>query len=299
MKSDWAVKFVLLSAIWGSSFALIKIAVDAGVPAVWVALARCLFGALALWGVCVVQRVPLPRDRAVWGHAMVVAALLNSVPFTLLAFGETLVSSVLAGVFNATTPLTTLVFVLLIVPQEKVTGKRLLGLATGFAGVLIVLGVWQGLAGDLLTGSLACLGATACYGAGFAYTRRFFSGNKQGATVLSAVQVSCATVQLAVAAPAFGGLPDWPGTEVVLALFALGAIGTGWAYVLNLEVIRGAGPTVAATVTYVTPLWSTAIGAVFLSEPVGWNTLVGGVIVIGGVLLARSTTERSRVRQQT
>jgi len=278
---------VLLSAIWGSSFALIKVALDAGVPPVQVALARCLFGAVALWAVCAAQGASVPRDRRTWGHAAVVALLLNSVPFTLLAFGESKVDSVLAGVLNATTPLTTLAFALLVVPGEKVTRTRLAGLLLGFAGVLVLLGVWRGLDGDLLAGGLACLAATTCYGAGFAYTRRFFSGGPHRASALSAVQITCATVQLGLVAPVISGPPAWPGAHAFLALLVLGAAGTGYAYVLNLDLIREAGATVAATVTYVTPLWSTALGALLLAEPVGWNTFAGGAVVIGGILLAR------------
>ena len=278
---------MLLSAIWGSSFALIKVALDAGVPPVQVALARCLFGAVALWAVCAAQGASVPRDRRTWGHAAVVALLLNSVPFTLLAFGESKVDSVLAGVLNATTPLTTLAFALLVVPGEKVTRTRLAGLLLGFAGVLVLLGVWRGLDGDLLAGGLACLAATTCYGAGFAYTRRFFSGGPHRASALSAVQITCATVQLGLVAPVISGPPAWPGAHAFLALLVLGAAGTGYAYVLNLDLIREAGATVAATVTYVTPLWSTALGALLLAEPVGWNTFAGGAVVIGGILLAR------------
>lgn len=281
-------KFVLLSAIWGSSFALIKVAVDEGVPAVWVALFRCLFGALTLWAICVAQGATVPLDRRTWGHAAVVAALLNAVPFTLLAHGETRISSVLAGVLNATTPLMTLVFVLLIVPGERISRTRIAGLLVGFTGVLVVLGAWRGLEAGLLEGGLACLAATACYGAGFAYTRRFFSGGGHSASALSAVQITCATLQLALVAPALGGLPSWPGMSAAVALVVLGAAGTGLAYVLNLDVIRAAGPTVASTVTYVAPLWSTAVGALLLGEPVGWNTLVGGAVVVGGVLMARA-----------
>ena len=278
---------MLLSAIWGSSFALIKVAVDAGVPPVQVALARCLFGALALWVVCAAQGASVPRDPRVWGHAAVVGVLLNSVPFTLLAFGESKVDSVLAGVLNATTPLTTLAFALLVVPGERVTRTRLAGLLLGFAGVLVLLGVWRGLDGDVLAGGLACLAATTCYGAGFAYTRRFFSGGAHRASALSAVQITCATVQLGLVAPVLSGSLVWPGVQAFLALLVLGAVGTGYAYVLNLDLIRAAGPTVAATVTYVTPLWSTALGALLLAEPVGWNTFAGGAVVIAGILLAR------------
>jgi len=126
---------------------------------------------------------------------------------------------------------------------------------------------------------LAGPGSTASYGATFAYMQRFFAGCSGSAAALSAAQLVCASVELAVVAPALAGLPHWPGVPAAVALLALGALGTGLAYVLNLGVVRAAGPTVASTVTYI-PVWSTAIGAttigaVLLAEPVGWNTVVG------------------------
>lgn len=283
----WLPAFAVLSAVWGSSFALIKIALDAGVAPPWVAFTRCALGALTLLAICVLTRSPLPRDRATWGHAAVVAVLANTVPFVLLAYGEQHVDSVLAGLLNATTPLMTLLFVVLLVPDERITPRRVAGLLLGFAGVLCVLGVWRGLAGGTVTGTLACLGSTAGYGATFAYMQRFFAGRGGSAAALSAAQLVCASVQLAVVAPVLAGLPAWPGPGAAVALLALGALGTGVAYVLNLGVVRAAGPTVASTVTYVIPVWSTAIGALLLAEPVGWNTVVGGVLVVAGVVVTR------------
>ncbi|WP_433190501.1 DMT family transporter [Actinoallomurus sp. CA-150999] len=283
----WVPGFVVLSVIWGASFALIKVAIEAGVAPMWVAFWRCLFGLVALGVVCVVRREAPPRDRRLWAHALVVAALLNAVPFTLFSYAETRVSSVVAGVWNATTPLTTLLFAVALIPGERPTLRRSLGLLTGFGGVLLVLGAWRGL-GGATAGSLACLGATVCYGAGFTYTRRFFSGRTESAAVLSAVQILCATAELAVVTPLWAGPPAWPGAGAATALVVLGAVGTGLAYILNLGVIRAAGPTVAATVTYLTPLWSTLLGAVLLSEPLGWNTLTGGLVILTGVIVARS-----------
>ncbi|GAB3975095.1 DMT family transporter [Actinoallomurus acanthiterrae] len=287
----WVPGFVVLSVIWGASFALIKVAIEAGVPPMWVAFWRCLFGLAALGVVCVVRREAPPRDRWLWAHALVVAALLNAVPFALFSYAETRVSSVVAGVFNATTPLTTLLFAVVLIPGERPTLRRSLGLLAGFGGVLLVLGAWRGLGGALV-GSLACLGATVCYGAGFTYTRRFFSGRTESAAVLSAVQILCATAELAVVTPLWAGPPRWPGAGAATALVVLGAVGTGLAYILNLGVIRAAGPTVAATVTYLTPLWSTLLGAVLLSEPLGWNTLAGGLVILTGVIVARSRRGR-------
>ncbi|MFE2104977.1 DMT family transporter [Kitasatospora sp. NPDC059463] len=292
MGRRWWPGFVVLSAIWGSSFALIKVAVDAGVPPVWVAAWRCLLGAGALWAVLAARRESAPRDLATWGHCALVALLLNAVPFVLVSYGETRVSSVLAGVVNATTPLFTLLFALVVVPGEARPGRRrIAGLALGFAGVLTLLGVWHGFGSasgtGVLAGGLACLAATCCYGAGFAYLRRHLSTRPHSAAALSAAQITCAAVELAVAAPVAAGVPRWPGAGAAAALLVLGALGTGIAYVLNLDLVRTAGTAVAAAVTYATPLWSTALGALLLAEPVGWNTLVGGLAVIAAVALTR------------
>jgi len=302
--AGWLPGLLTLSVIWGGSFALIKVGVDAGVAPVWVALWRCLFGALALLGTCLLGRVRLPRDRATWAHAAMVGALLNAVPFTLMAFGEQQVSSVQAGVFNAVTPLATLLFGLVLLPAERLTGRRGLGMLLGLLGVLCLLGVWHGLSGGNaggggagvgaagvgaagVGGSLACLAATFCYGAGFSYTRRWYANRHPSAAALSTLQIGCATVELAMVAPWLAGPPSWPGPGAAAALLVLGAVGTGWAYILNLRVIRVAGPSVAAMVTYATPVWPTAIGALLLAEPVGWHTVLGAVLVVAGILTAR------------
>ncbi|MET8625931.1 DMT family transporter [Kitasatospora sp. NPDC004669] len=284
----WLPGFVALSAIWGASFALIKVAVEAGVAPVWVALWRSLLGAVTLWIVLLLRGERAPRDRALWGHSAMVAVLLNTVPFTLFSFGETRVSSVLAGVMNATTPLFTLLFAVLTVPEDRRPGaRRLCGLALGFVGVLTVLGAWHGLGSGATVGALACLSAACCYGAGFAYLRRFLSGRPESVTTLSALQIGCAAAELGLVAPLAAGAPHWPGAAAAGALLVLGGLGTGLAYLLNLGLIRAAGTAVASAVTYVMPLWSTALGAAFLAEPVGWNALAGGVLVIAAVALTR------------
>ncbi|MEU9040516.1 MULTISPECIES: DMT family transporter [unclassified Kitasatospora] len=284
----WLPRFAALSAIWGASFALIKVAVDAGVPPVWVALWRCLLGTATLGAVLVLRGEKVPRDRALWGHSAVVAVLLNTVPFILFPFGETRASSVLAGVMNATTPLFALLLTVLTVPEERRPGaRRLTGLVLGFVGVLTVLGVWRGIGSGTAVGGLTCLAAACCYGAGFAYLRRFLSGRPESVTTLSALQIGCATAELAVIVPFAAGAPHWPGAGPAVALLVFGVVGTGLAYLLNLGLVRTAGTGVASAVAYVMPLWSTAIGALFLAEPVGWNALAGGVLVIAAVALTR------------
>ena len=99
--------------------------------------------------------------------------------------------------------------------------------------------MWRGVAGATVAGTLACLGSTASYGASFAYMQRFFAGRSGSASALSAAQLVCASVELAVVAPARARrLPHWPGAPAAVALLALGALGTGVAFVLNLGVVR-------------------------------------------------------------
>ncbi|MET9996462.1 EamA family transporter [Streptomyces microflavus] len=289
---SWVPQFVICSMIWGSGFALIKIGVEAGIEPGWVAFWRCFFGALVLWGLVLVRRLGMPRDLRVWGHALVVGTVLNAFPFTLFAWGEQYIDSVTAGVWNSTIPLFTLVWVLVMLPDEKPNLRRLLGIATGLCGALVVLGVWSGGQSSLMKGSVICLVATASYGLGYTYTRRYLSGGDIPVITLTAIQVSWAALELALVAPLLSGAPHWGGKGPMAAMVVLGAVGTGLAYMWNLSVIRAVGSTVASTVAYLTPLWAAIVGVFFLNESLGWNTVVGALLIVSGVLLTRTAPSR-------
>src|SRR4051812_5695085 len=137
---------LLVALIWGASFMFIKVELDDGIAVTHVAWLRCAFGAAALLVILRARGERLPRDRTLLAHLVVVALLMNSLPFLLFAFGETHVSSLFAGIFNATTPLLTLLFSLTVVRTgEIVTGAKVTGLLIGFLGVLVVLAPWNGL----------------------------------------------------------------------------------------------------------------------------------------------------------
>ncbi|MFE2753846.1 DMT family transporter [Actinosynnema sp. NPDC059335] len=286
----WVPYFLACSLIWGSGFALIKIGVDAGIAPAWVAFWRCSFGAAVLWLLVLGRRLAVPRSAKVWGHALVVGTVLNALPFALFALGEQHISSLQAGVWNAMIPLLTLVWVLIMLPSEKPTPRRLAGLATGFTGALVVLGVWDGVEAPMLAGSVACLLAVASYGLGYTYTRKFLSDVDSPALTLTAIQIGLAALELAVVAPfstGSPGLPTWPGWGPMAAMLVLGAVGTGIAYMWNLTVIRAVGSTVASTVAFLTPMWAALIGVLFLSEALHWNTVLGALLIISGVVLTR------------
>ncbi|MGH2464134.1 MAG: DMT family transporter, partial [Candidatus Limnocylindrales bacterium] len=171
----WQVAFIILAGIWGCSFLFIKIGLE-GLDPIQVAFGRCLVGAIALVAIATVSRTRLPRTASTWRHLFVMAALMNVVPFILFSYGETQVSSILAGIINGATPLSTLAVVLIAFPEEEPTASRVAGLLIGFAGILVVVGIWNGLGSGELPGVLACLGAIAGYGVSFPYGRRHLTG---------------------------------------------------------------------------------------------------------------------------
>lgn len=280
--TGWPARLLLLGAIWGTSFLLIKIGVRAFTP-VQVSFGRMVFGVLALVPVVLMQRSRLPRDLRTWLHLSVAALLLNSVPFTLFAVGEQHVSSVLAGIWNGATPLFVLVVVLIAMPEERPTRDRAIGLALGFAGVLVVFGAWRGLGHGELVGNLACLGATLLYGLGFPYARRYLAMGGLTIAALAFGQLAMGTLQLALVLPFAGGVPTSYPAGPLAAIVALGALGTGFAYLLNYSIIRDAGATTASTVGYLVPVFAAVAGVVLLGEPLSWNEPVGGVLVLLGV----------------
>jgi drug/metabolite transporter (DMT)-like permease len=294
--ATWVPAFVALAAIWGCSFLFIKVAVEQLGP-LYVTLGRVGIGALTLLVALAAMRQRLPRDPRLWLHLFVVAALMNAAPFTLFGFGEQRVSSVLAGIWNATTPLVTLVVLLAVFPQERPTASRVAGLLVGFLGVLTVLGVWRGVGGAALTGQLMCLGAATCYGFGLPYIRRFVAGRPEPGVSIAAAQLLLATAQLAVLTPLVGGTaPDVAHlrVRVVLAVLALGALGTGIAFLLNYRVIRLVGAGTTSMVTYLMPVFATVAGVLVLGEGITWYEPVGAVVILAGVAVSQGLLRRRR-----
>ncbi len=288
---DWRLAFALLALTWGSSFAFIAIALrDLG--AIEVAWARCALGAVTLVVLVGLLRDRFPASRRTWAHLFVVALLFNAIPFVLLGLGQERISSSLAGLVNASVPLMTAVFTLALLPGDRPTPLRSAGLALGFGGVVVVLGPWNGLGGASLAGQLLVLGATACYGLAFVYTRRFVSGGSESGLSLSAAQLAWATLQLGLVALVFGTVPERISGGPVLALLGLGCLGTGVAYVLNVHVVRTAGVTTASTVTYVVPVVSTVLGVAALGDELVWNEPVGAAVVLAGVAISARAAAR-------
>jgi drug/metabolite transporter (DMT)-like permease len=291
-----AVQFALLALVWGSSFFFIKVGLT-GLSPGQVAWARLVFGALTLAVIVLSRRHPLPRELAVWGHLAVVGVLMCVAPFLLFSWAEQHISSGLASIFNATTPLLTMLISAVALKSEKITHAGAIGLILGFAGVLVIVGVWRGISLESnLTAQLACLGATSCYGLSFVYLRRFLvkhSSVKHGLVnrgldtpTLAFGQVAIGALIMLALTPVLASSPVHASWPVVLSMLALGVLGTGVAYLWNTNIVTAWGASNAVTVTYLTPVIGVVLGVVILGEPLSWNQPVGATLVIAGILVA-------------
>ncbi len=283
---DWRLRFAALSLIWGFSFLLIKVGTEGYAP-FQVTLGRLLFGTAVLAVAMVVRRDGLPRGARTWGHLAVAAFLLNAAPFCLFAYAELTIPSTLAGICNATSPLWGMALSLVALSEDRPTRLRVAGLGVGFLGVLTVLGAWQGFTGMDARGTGMALLASLCYPIGWIYVRRTLAGSGSSHLSLTGAQLLLATAQLAVVTPLFTTAPtDFPLLPL-LAIAALGALGTGFAVLLQYGLVAEVGPTTAQMVTYFIPVIATAAGVALLGESLSWSTPVGAAIVLVGAALTQ------------
>jgi drug/metabolite transporter (DMT)-like permease len=289
-------RLFLLAFIWGWSFLFIKVIVE-DAPPTFLAWGRIALG-LAVLVVAMRRRGERLPERRYWGHLAVLGLAMSVLPFILIGWGEQHISSALASVLNACTPLFAAGFAAGLL-GERLRPPQLAGIAVGFLGVAVVAGVGGGdLAGSSLLGSLAVVLAGAGYGFGFAYANRFTTG--LSALQLAFGQLFAGTVILAPVATldVAAGRVDL-GPLAALCLLLLGALGTGYAYLLNYRTLQESGATVASLVTYLVPLVAVAAGILVLGEPFSVRLVLGGLIVVLGVALVqgRLFAPRQRTRQ--
>ena len=291
--SSWITPYIALGFVWGCSFIFIKLGLEFLTP-FGVAFGRCALGALTLVLYAKIQGAAMISDKKLLLHLWVVAMLLNVIPGVLFALAETEVTSVLAGIINAVTPLMTLLAILVVNREEKPKTFQFIGLIIGFAGVLIVLGAWQGLGDNPLWAILVLLAAVSCYGISFPYTRKYVIPYKAKPESIVATQLTLAAATLLPFYLFDGIAQDEYRLMPVLGMIALGVFGSGFAYIWNFKVMELAGSAIASSVTYLTPLVAVVVGVIFLNEDVTWYEPVGALVVLLGAAIAQERIRFSR-----
>ncbi len=292
----WEVKFVALAVIWGSSYLLMKVGLEA-MDGVQVAALRLVCAAAVLVPLLALSGKRLPRGWAAWKHICVSGTLLCSLPWTLFAVGEERVTSSITGIANATTPIVAVLCGMVFLRGEKVGLPRLLGVGVGFVGVALISQPWSLDRGPDPVGLSMVLIASASYGLGWTYVRRFMTGIDAGGLSLPTAQIVLATAQMPVVLLVWwlvsgegGATPlSLHTTESMVvplaAVIALGVVGTGIGQAMQYDVVRAAGATVASSVAFVIPVVAVTLGVVVLGESVGALALIGGVAILVAALL--------------
>jgi len=285
-QKSWVPSYIALGTVWGCSFIFIKQGLEFLTP-FGVAFGRCALGALSLIIVLKINRQNFPRSISTWAKLWVVSLLLNVLPGILFAYAEVHVTSILAGIINAATPLMTLIVMLTLFREEKIHSYQLVGLAVGAIGVLGVLGIWKGIGENSGIAVLALIAAVTCYGISFPFTRKYVLPLGIRPDVMATTQISAAAITLLPLFLFDGIAKDEYRIGPVLSMVGLGVLGTGYAYIWNFKIIAAAGSSIASTVTYLTPVVAVFVGWIFLGESISWNEPVGGALVVLGAAISQ------------
>ncbi|HEU4573203.1 MAG TPA: EamA family transporter, partial [Candidatus Limnocylindrales bacterium] len=278
----------LLGFFWGSSYLFIKIGVDNGLQPFTLIMFRLLIGFILLATVVALAREPLPRDPRQYGHLAVMGTINIAIPFALITFAEQTVDSSLAAVINGAVPLFVIVIAAIFLAGETITVNRLAGLAVGFVGVALIVGLdVTDLSSSSAIGELALIGATISYAFGAVYARAHVHGLRPMIPAL--FQVFFGLVVTAVLAFVFEHpLAAVPAPDAIFAVVWLGLLGSGLAYLAFFRTLQRWGATRTSLVAYLLPVYGIALGALVRAEPIAPTTLVGTVLIIAGIALVNA-----------
>jgi drug/metabolite transporter (DMT)-like permease len=296
--TDWLLLF-LLGMLWGGSFFFAAVAL-AELPPFTIVLSRVGIAAIVLWSLLPLLRQRMPRDAVSWRAFLVMGALNNAVPFSLIVWGQSHIASGLAAILNAMTPLFTVALAHVLTADERMTAGKVAGVIFGLVGVTVVVGpdALGGLGTGVLS-ELAVLGAALCYAAAGLYGRRF---RRMGLPplVTATGQVTAAAAMLLL--PSLLLDRPWllppPSLATWGALLGSALFCTALGYVVYFRLLASAGATNLLLVTFLIPVSAILLGALVLGEQLAARHFLGmaaialGLAAIDGRMLARLRMER-------
>lgn len=297
MKAKHWFVFILLGAIWSSSFMWIKIALQEIGPITLVAF-RALFGLLFCIVVMFIQRVQWPRSFKSWFPLLLLGVTNVAIPFFLISWGEQSIDSAVAAILDATVPLFTILIAHYLLHDDKMTLPKVLGLLIGFAGVIVLMSKDISASSSSLLGQIAVIVASAFYAGSAVYVRK--TTEDTPGIVRSAGPLVSATMVMWLAAFLIERPVEIPQLGMTwVALLFLGVVGSGFAFILAYYLIHEIGPTRTSMVTYLFPLGGVTLGVIFLHEQLTWQLITGAILIVSSLAVANWQPIRSPILGKT
>ena len=280
---EWGI-LLILAVIWGGAFLFIGVAVRHVDPLTYVWL-RLTIAAGAMWLFLKWKGQSLGLPREVWGSILLLALLNNALPFALFGWGQTHIASGLASILNATTPIWGVLVAHVFTKDERMSPRKIVGVALGFGGVALMIGpsLLANVGSDALA-QLACIAASLCYAIAAVWARRF---RRMGLSPMSVTtgQLSAGALMMMPMAM----LVDQPWTQPLppftawAAIAALAIFCTAFGYVLYFRLIDTAGATNALLVTLLVPPFAILFGSLFLAEMLAPHDFAGLALIALGL----------------
>lgn len=278
----WAM-LIVLSMLWGGSFFFVGVVVTDLPPLTIVAL-RVGIAAITLWIIALMIGLRPPKELRVWGAFLGMGLLNNVVPFALIVWGQTQIASGLASILNAATPIFAVVVAGILLPDERVTPLKLVGVGIGFVGVVVMIGLPALSGGGSFIAQLAIIAAALSYAFAGVYGRRF-KAMKINPIITAAGQVTASTIVLIPVALMVDGPLDVVAMsgDTWAAIAGLAVLSTAVAYVLYFKILELAGATNVLLVTLLVPVSAILLGSLFLNESLEVIHFVGMLLIAIGL----------------
>ncbi|PMG16180.1 ABC transporter permease [Vibrio splendidus] len=278
----WAM-LILLSMLWGGSFFFVGVVVTDLPPLTIVAL-RVGIAAITLWIIALMIGLRPPKELRVWGAFLGMGLLNNVVPFALIVWGQTQIASGLASILNAATPIFAVVVAGILLPDERVTPLKLVGVGIGFVGVVVMIGLPALSGGGSLIAQLAIIAAALSYAFAGVYGRRF-KAMEINPIITAAGQVTASTMVLTPVALMVDGPLDVVAMngDIWAAIVGLAVLSTAVAYILYFKILELAGATNVLLVTLLVPVSAILLGSLFLNESLEVIHFVGMLLIAIGL----------------
>lgn len=279
--------FLTVSVLFGGNYMWAHFALQS-FSALEVAWGRTVLAAATLAVVVLVTKDHYPRGKEIWIKLNVAALLFNTVSFVGMATAVSRITTVQVSIWNALVPLVTLGFVLVFIPEENPTWRRITGLSMGFLGAIFIAHPWSGLGDFDALGTGAIMIGTTSYAAGLVYARRNFANVSDTPTSIAAGQMLCASIHFTLILPWFVTITTDASTISIASMLILGIVGTGITYIMIQTLIKQSGAGVASDTTYVILFVAIVLGIVVLGEELNvWQIIGSGLILIGLVIINR------------